>query len=131
VKTGSVENDHHTETKETISKLTLVIIESPFSGDQQKNISYARACMSDSLKRGEAPYASHLLYTQDGILNDEIPEERAMGIEAGLAWGKLAEKTVIYTDLGISKGMQIGIERALQEGRTVEFRSLPNYNAIP
>jgi hypothetical protein len=47
-----------------------VIIESPFAGDVKKNIEYARKCMRDSLLRGEAPLASHLLYTQDGILDD-------------------------------------------------------------
>lgn len=47
-----------------------VVVESPFAGDIQKNIEYARKCMADCLKRGEAPFASHLLYTQDGILDD-------------------------------------------------------------
>jgi hypothetical protein len=39
---------------------------------------------------GEAPIASHLLYTQPGVLRDEIPEERRHGIDAGLAWGAVA-----------------------------------------
>ena len=42
----------------------LVIIESPYMGDVQRNIAYAQQCMGDSLKRGEAQFASHLLYTQ-------------------------------------------------------------------
>ncbi len=102
----------------------LVILESPFAGNIQENIDYARKCMRDCLMRGEFPFASHLLYTQKGILRDEIPEERKLGIEAGLNWGKFAETTVVYTDLGITSGMKFGIERAGQEGRTVEYRSL-------
>lgn len=47
-----------------------------------------------------------------------------MGIEAGLAIGAFASKTVVYIDRGISPGMQYGIDRAEQEGRPVEYRSL-------
>lgn len=105
----------------------LVIIESPFAGTPEEvadNVRYARACMLDCLNRGEAPYASHLLYTQEGVLDDTIPEQRQLGIEAGLAWGQKAEATVVYMDRGVSKGMVQGIIRALEEGRVVEPRSL-------
>jgi hypothetical protein len=108
-------------------KNELVILESPFAGDVQGNIHYARMAVRDSLLRGEAPIASHLLYTQEGILNDDVPEERQHGIDAGLAWGKVAEKTVVYIDKGISLGMKYGIARAFKEGRGVEFRSLPEF----
>lgn len=114
------------ERKEQIIEMILVIIESPFAGDVEKNMKYARACMRDSLSRGEAPLASHLLYTQEGILNDEIPEERNWGMEAGLAWGKKASKTIVYTNLGITGGMQKGIQRAKEEGREIEYRMLDN-----
>lgn len=89
---------------------------------------YARAAMRDCLLRGEAPYASHLLYTQDGVLNDDYPDERALGIEAGLCWGKKASKTVVYIDLGISNGMAEGIQRAKREGRPIEQRTLPGWS---
>lgn len=108
--------------------MRLVIVESPFAGDVEENIKYARAAVRDCLMRGEAPIASHLLYTQEGILNDDIPEERKYGIDAGLAWGGVADATVVYTDRGISKGMEYGIARAKSEGRPVEYRTLPNYN---
>lgn len=101
-----------------------VVVESPFAGDIQKNIEYARKCMADCLKRGEAPFASHLLYTQDGILDDDIPHERELGIEAGFLWGELAEKVVVYQDLGISAGMQLGIDRATARDIPVEYRSI-------
>ena len=107
--------------------MKLVILESPFAGDVSKNIKYARACVRDSLLRGEAPIASHLLYTQDGILNDCVPEERKLGIDAGLAWRVAAQASVVYTDLGISKGMEYGIEAAKASGVNVEFRKLPGW----
>ena len=115
------------ENRETTSKMPLVIIESPFAGDVDTNIKFARACMRDSLNKGESPMAIHLLYTQEGILDDAIPEERNWGIEAGLAWGKHASKTVVYTNLGISTGMEIGIQRAKEEGREIEFRELDSW----
>jgi hypothetical protein len=62
-----------------------VIIESPYAGDVDANLIYARECLRDSLKRGEAPLASHALYTQEGVLNDDDPDERKLGIEAGFA----------------------------------------------
>lgn len=62
----------------------IVIIESPFKGstpaEEAENIAYAKEAMRDSLYRGEAPFASHLLYPQ--MLDDADERERRMGIEA-------------------------------------------------
>jgi hypothetical protein len=95
----------------------LVAVESPYAADPERldggraeNIEYARACMKDCLRRGEAPYASHLLYTQLGILDDDIPEERERGINAGLLWQAQADAVAVYVDRGISKGMRAGID---------------------
>lgn len=105
-----------------------VIIESPYAAPTlegvQRNVNYARACVRDCLIKGEAPYASHLFFTQPGVLDDKIPEERLLGIIAGLLWGEAAEKTVVYTDLGISKGMEQGMAQANIVGRPIERRSL-------
>jgi hypothetical protein len=54
----------------------LVILESSYAGDIEANVEYARRCVRDALARGEAPIASHLLYTQPGVLRDAVPEER-------------------------------------------------------
>lgn len=104
-----------------------VILESPYAGNffqRWLNRRYARKCVRDSLMRGEAPTASHLLYTQPGILCDEIPAERRLGIDAGLAWRNVAEASVVYTDRGTSSGMKYGIIAARAAGRPVEFRTL-------
>lgn len=104
-----------------------VIVESPYAGDIEKNVAYARAAIRDCLLRGEAPFASHLLYTQPGVLRDEVPEERQHGIDAGLAWGAYADATVVYLDLGISSGMRYGIENAKKHGRLVVYRNLEGW----
>ncbi len=109
-----------------------VILESPYAAPDatglRNNIEYARACVRDSVLRGEAPLASHLLYTQDGILDDDVAAERALGIEAGLAWLTHAEATVVYVDHGISRGMRYGIEKATALGIPVEYRHLQESN---
>lgn len=127
--------------------MRLVIVESPFAGRAPKwmarwlpplallvaavvrwrNVRYARAAVRDCVLRGEAPIASHLLFTQPGILRDHVPEERNAGIEAGLAWGRVACATVAYCDRGISRGMELGMERCASEGRTLKLRSLPGW----
>ena len=104
--------------------MKLVIIESPYAGDVEANVEYARACVRDSLSRGEAPIASHLLYTQPGILDDNIQEERQQGMDAGVAWRKVADLSAVYTDRGVSNGMNVGILLAHGSGVPVEYRTV-------
>ena len=99
-----------------------VVLESPWAGDELRHAVYARACLKDSLQRGEAPLASHLLYTQ--VLDDKVKEERRQGIDAGHAWMPAADALVVYMDLGFSAGMVQGIEMAGNLGLPVEKRSL-------
>lgn len=114
-----------------------VILESPFKGpavggwavgpveawwQRWRNRIYARKCLHDSLMRGEAPFASHLLYPQ--VLHDSWNEERDIGIQAGLAWLEVCDASVVYTDRGISEGMREGILAAEQLGIGIEYRSL-------
>ncbi len=105
-----------------------VIIESRFSAvDTEglvRNKKFALACMRDCFMRGEAPYASHVIYAQTHILDDFVAHERALGMHAGFVWGDLGILTVVYTDLGISAGMEMGIERAKLVGRPIEYRTL-------
>ena len=104
--------------------MRLVIIESPYAGQIARNVTYARACIADCLSREEAPIASHLLYTQEGILDDNQPGERQLGIEAGFAWLAVAHAVIVYDDYGISPGMAIAIVQAARYGIPVEFRNL-------
>lgn len=84
--------------------LTLVAIESPLSENFKRNADYARAALYHSLQCGEAPFASHLLYTQ--VLDDKIQGERDMGMFAGLSWVLQADLVAFYVDLGLSAGMK-------------------------
>lgn len=120
--------------------MRLVIIESPYRGNDyvetDLNIMYARACVRDALLRGEAPFASHLLYTQSGILDDTKPDERTQGIHAGFAWREIADATIFYMDRGWSQGMRYGLEHAEsrrdrlvrlgEREHRIEYRTLGN-----
>lgn len=105
-----------------MSDWRLVIVESPYSGDVEANLRYLRAVIADCVRRGESPYASHLMLT--GALDDDVPAQRAMGIAAGFAWRRVAAATVVYVDRGVSRGMQAGVEDAEAAGLPVEVRRL-------
>lgn len=107
-------------------------VESWLEDRQRLHVNYARACLADCLSRGEAPLASHLLYTQPGVLDDTVPGERKKGIEASFVWRIFARATVVYTDFGISTGMQQGIDHACDVRRVgslhaVIYRTLPGW----
>jgi hypothetical protein len=113
-----------------------VVIESPLRGSvpawvplwlaplaerfgRWRNRQYARACMLDSLRRHEAPYASHLLMDQPGILDDAIEEQRGWGIDVGVRWGEAGDLRAVYCDRGISGGMEQGVLSAPAAQRIV------------
>lgn len=104
--------------------MRLVVVESPYAGDVERNTRYLRACLADCLARGEAPFASHAIYTQPGVLDDGDPEQRKLGIAAGFAWRCVAEATAVYTDLGVSRGMRDGISDAERAGCRIEYRQI-------
>src|SRR5574340_1811660 len=123
-----------------VKPMPLVVVESPYAGksrliwplsiiekwiDQRRNVRYLRAAMADCFRRGEAPYASHGLYTQRGVLRDHLPNERETGIRAGFAWGRKAPKRVFYLDRGFSTGMYYGRAEAERYGQEIEYRTLP------
>lgn len=108
--------------------MRLVILESPYAGDVERNVRFAKACVMDCLKQGESAFASHLYFTLPGLLDDGNVLEREVGIDAGLAWGRVADATVVYKNLGITPGMREGIKRAHHAGRPVEYRVLKEWN---
>lgn len=106
-----------------MSDRKLVIIESPYAGNIEQNTLYARHAMKHSIHMGESPIASHLIYTQPGILRDHDPMERQIGIACGLAWSRVAELHAFYTDLGWSKGMIDAYEFCEETNKPYEFRA--------
>lgn len=103
-----------------------IVIESPYAAahpftaaDHER---YLSLCILDCLRRGETPYASHRMLTK--ALDDLIPEQRKQGIDAGLAMGNYIRNVAVYVDLGISKGMALGIGHHRLVGNRQDLRRL-------
>jgi len=61
------------------------------------------------------------------VLDDNVPEERKMGMEAGHDWLAAADLVAVYEDYGITRGMEQGIRLAEQLGLRIEVRKIgPN-----
>ncbi len=101
---------------------TPVILESPYKGDVERNEAYALRCVADSLSRNEAPHAGRLVYTR--VLDDNVPEQRAAGIDAHCAFIACVPRMVLYIDYGITDGMQLALYRAHDEQKAIEFRKI-------
>jgi hypothetical protein len=109
-----------------------VVIESPFGrnldgskctpAEYARNTRYLHRAIADSLHRGEAPYASHRFFP--GILDDTNLEERKLGIEAGQEWGACAQLVAVYTDHGITEGMDLSLAKYHSAGIEVVSRTI-------
>lgn len=86
----------------------------------EDHVAYARVALRDSLSRGEAPWASHLLYPQ--VLDDMQADQRGWGMAAGAAWEAVADMAAVYADRGISAGMRASIRTLSDLGLPIEYR---------
>lgn len=99
-----------------------VIVESPFRDKGEDGVLYAIACMRHSISLGEAPFLSHLLYTQ--ALDDKDMAQRKLGMELGFRWIRVCDLSASYNDLGVSPGMMVGVSKAKHCGVKCVNRSL-------
>lgn len=65
-----------------MSSKKLVYIASPYAGDVEANVAFAKAACRYAMEQGATPLAVHLLYPQ--ILDDHVPAERESGIRMGM-----------------------------------------------
>jgi guanylate kinase len=117
-------------------EMKRVYLESPYKGknweNTEENLHFGRLCMHDCLVNyNEAPFPSHLLYTQPGVLDDTIESERELGgFKAGPAFKKVCESSVFYINRGISHGMYRGVLISIGLKQEFEYRVLPGYPNI-
>ena len=106
--------------------LRKVIVESPFKSTfertQEQHQLYLRRCLEDCYRRGESPFASHLYAPE--VLNDDIPEERTLGIESAWVWAYDADAIAVYCDLGVTPGMQHSINHYIEHDIPIERRTI-------
>lgn len=91
----------------------LVYIASPYAGDVERNIEFARAACRYCIAQGHAPVAVHLLYPT--LLDDLNPAEREIGLSLGHHVLERSDELWICGDR-ISSGMAAEIELAKQLG---------------
>jgi len=96
----------------------------------RRHVQYARELMRWALYNGLTPYASHLLYTQPGVLRDDVPAEREMGILAAKRWHELADVAVVGLDYHVSSGMLWGIQQHVDQEREIKFVKLYQKNDV-
>lgn len=100
----------------------LVVIESPFAGDIERNLDYLRRCVLNCLSCDENPIASHGFFPQ--FLDDNDPVERELGIQLGYEWAYRADYVIFFIDLGWSSGMIRARELYDKLGVDYELRRL-------
>lgn len=91
----------------------LVYIASPYAGDVDANVSFARAACRYAMGQGATPVAVHLLYPQ--ILDDRVPSERENGIRLGLRVLEACDELWLCGEK-MSAGMRAEQEAAGQMG---------------
>ena len=91
----------------------LIFICSPFAGDTERNINRARGYCRFAVSEGFMPLAPHLLLPQ--FLDDDDPEQRALGMRCGLELLRICSEAWIFGD-HISRGMEQEIAEARRLG---------------
>ena len=109
-----------------MTKEKLVYIASPYAGDVEANVSFAKEACRYAIRQGAVPVAVHLLYPQ--LLDDRIPEEREAGLRMGLRVLEACDEFWLCGE-HISAGMQKELEAAERLGipvRRISWQEMEN-----
>lgn len=87
----------------------LIYIASPYAGDVEANMAFAKAACRYAMEQGCTPIAVHLLYPQ--LLNDAVPTEREAGIRMGLRVLEACDELWLCGER-LSTGMQVELDAA-------------------
>ena len=93
--------------------MKLIFIASPYKGDVEKNVAYAKKACRYVLMEGNSFFCPHLLYPQ--ILDENNPEERRLGISLGKEVLAKCDELWAFGD-HISSGMFEEIQFAREKG---------------
>ena len=89
--------------------MKLIYVASPYAGDVERNVEYAKQACRTVMESGHAFLAPHLMYPS--VLNDAVPEERQAGMEMGLTLLHRCDELWAFGPC-VSSGMQAEIEEA-------------------
>lgn len=98
-------------------KSKLVYIASPYAGDTEVNIQFAKKACRYAVNQGMTPLAVHLLYPQ--FLNDQLPSDRECGMRMGLHVLESCDELWLCGDY-ISSGMEMELAAAKALGIPIQ-----------
>lgn len=93
--------------------MKLIYVASPYAGDIETNMEYAKQACRTVMENGNAFFAPHLLYPS--ILDDAVSSERQLGIDMGLTMLSKCDELWVFGSR-ISAGMQVEMEEAERIG---------------
>ena len=96
-----------------MSREKLISSASPFAGELEANIAFAKKACRYAIRQGHTPIAVHLLYPQ--MLDDSDPAERETGLRLGHRVLEVCDELWCCGDR-ISSGMAREIEEAQRLG---------------
>ena len=94
-----------------------IYVASRYAGDVDANVAAAITYCRRVIDEGYTPVASHLLYPQ--ILNDNIPEERELGLLFSLALLAACDEVWIFGE--VSPGVAQEIEEAKRLKKQIRY----------
>ena len=100
--------------------MKLIYVCSPYRGDVKHNTNNARRYCRFVCSQGAVPIAVHLHHTQ--FLDDDIPEERQLGLLLGLHVLRRCNELWVFGDR-VSEGMEAEIKTAHQIGIPIYYYS--------
>lgn len=98
--------------------MKLIYVCSPLRGDIAGNVEKAKGYCKTVIEKGHIPIAPHVAY--QGILNDDIQEERKKALKIGLEILKKCDEVWVFGHF-ISEGMNSEVEAAQQLGIPVQY----------
>ncbi len=112
---------------------TMEFLETPYSGDVDRNLRYLMLCGFESFQRGAMPVATHSFMTAHPaalhfFVSDYAKEwdvfSREEAIERGTVLRRRCDRTVFYVDLGMSRGMTAAMQYCKANNLPFEVRKL-------
>lgn len=104
----------------------LIYIASPYAGDVEGNVVFARAACRYAVAKGCTPVAVHLMYPQ--FLDDRVPGERDTGLKMGHRVLAVCDEIWLCGEK-VSAGMQAEITEAERLG--IPVQSIPSSAVRP
>lgn len=104
--------------------MKMTYICSPCRGEYEKNITKAQEYCREALLEGLLPIAPHVYFTQ--FVDDEIPEERELGMGAGIQLLRYCQLIRVY-GCCVSSGMYKEIQLAGVLGIEIEIFGPPAF----